>query len=279
MINIKLLKKLYQINSHSREEQQIMAFLYDYIITNFPSVNIWEDKVGNLYIVKGKAKEYPGVCAHTDQIGCYKGQIYIYRYKNAIIGVNEKGQTVNLGADDKNGVWIALELLRTEPFLKVALFVGEEIGCVGSNACDMSFFDNCKYVIQCDRKGKGDFITQAGSVELCSKDWIPAALKSKYGYKNSQGLMTDVQTLKRRGLKVAACNLSCGYYNPHTDSEYTEISELINCLEFVREIIKTTPLTEHKPSSNDLRRNYSHVASSDAAHYGGKYWEDYFNFY
>ena len=72
--------------------------------------------------------------------------------------------------------------------------------------------------------------------------------------------MTDVQTLKKRGLSVACCNISCGYYNPHTASEYTDVGELINCLQFVREIVQTVEYTPHeyKPYSS----TYSSIGDS-----------------
>lgn len=246
MMNFKLLKSLYQINSKSGQEKQIITFLVEYIQNNFTNVQIEVDTTGNIYITKGKAENYPVIVAHTDQVGSYKGKITIFRKDNIIIGIGEDGKQANLGADDKNGIWIALELLRTEPVLKVALFPGEEIGCVGSKACNMDFFQNARFVIQCDRRNGSDFIHTAGAVTLCDLNFPSPELKAKYGYKNTYGMMTDVQTLKKRGLKVACCNMSCGYYNPHTDREYTDVGELINCLQFVREIVQTEAYTPHE---------------------------------
>lgn len=273
MKNINLLKQLYQINSKSGQEQEIVEFIVEYITTNYPSVKIHVDSSNNIYCVKGKSDMYPCIVGHTDQVGSYKGKISIFRQHNIIIGVGEHGKQVNLGADDKNGVWIALELLRTEPCLKVVLFTGEEIGCRGSRVADLSFFDNVKFVIQCDRRHKSDFIYMAGAVTLCDQNWPSKELKDKYGYVNTYGLMTDVQELKKRGLKVACCNLSCGYYNPHLDTEYTNIEELINCLNFVREIIQTTPYTPHeyKPSSS----YYGHYSYSD--NYDDINWNEYYD--
>ena len=246
MMNFKLLKALYQINSKSGQEKQIITFLVEYVQNNFTNVQIEVDTTGNIYITKGKADTYPVIVAHTDQVGSYKGKITIFRKDNIIIGLGEDGKQANLGADDKNGIWIALELLRTEPVLKVALFPGEEIGCVGSKACNMDFFQNARFVIQCDRRNGSDFIHTAGAVTLCDLNFPSPELKAKYGYKNTYGMMTDVQTLKKRGLKVACCNMSCGYYNPHTDHEYTDVGELINCLQFVREIVQTEAYTPHE---------------------------------
>ena len=44
--------------------------------------------------------------------------------------------------------------------------------------------------------------------------------------------------MKERGLPVCALNISCGYYQPHTDQEFTIKSELQNCLAFVCHIIE-----------------------------------------
>lgn len=52
------------------------------------------------------------------------------------------------------------------------------------------------------------------------------------------GMMTDVLTLKERGLEVSCCNISCGYYEPHTSREYTVKPDLLNCLHFVEHIIE-----------------------------------------
>jgi putative aminopeptidase FrvX len=246
MMNFKLLKQLYQINSKSGKEEKIAEFIMDFIAKNYQNVIVEFDTVGNLYITKGKADKYPVIAAHLDQVGSYQGAITIFRRENIMIGIGEHGKQVNLGADDKNGIWIALELLRTEPVLKVVFFPGEEIGCVGSNACDMSFFDDAKFVIQCDRRNGKDFIYTAGCVPLCDFNFPSPQLKQKYGYINTTGLMTDVQTLKKRGLNVACCNLSCGYYNPHLETEYTDVGELINCLQFVREIVQTVDYTPHE---------------------------------
>lgn len=60
--------------------------------------------------------------------------------------------------------------------------------------------------------------------------------------------------MKRNGLEVSCVNLSCGYYEPHTDNEYTILADLCKCYRFVRHIIcchKETsthiPETERKP--------------------------------
>lgn len=51
-------------------------------------------------------------------------------------------------------------------------------------------------------------------------------------------MMTDVQELKERGLQVSCINLSCGYYEPHTDHEFTIKKDLMSCLSLVEHIIE-----------------------------------------
>ena len=58
-----------------------------------------------------------------------------------------------------------------------------------------------------------------------------------FGYKETDGLMTDIEQLKENGLDVSCINLSCGYYEPHTDNEYTSKKDLLNCLHFIEHII------------------------------------------
>ena len=43
--------------------------------------------------------------------------------------------------------------------------------------------------------------------------------------------------VKARGLSVSCINLSCGYYEPHTDREYTIWEDLCKCYRFVRHIV------------------------------------------
>ena len=238
-----LLTELYKISAKSGCEGEIKEFVRSCL--KGLSLQIVEDEIGNLFITKGVADTYPCITAHLDEVHlpCERN---IVVEGDKVYAVNENKNQVGCGADDKNGIWIALELLRTEPVLKVAFFPGEEIGCVGSKACNMDFFNNARFVIQCDRRNGSDFIHTAGGTKLCDPSFPSNELKTKYGYQNTTGLMTDVQALKKRGLSVACCNISCGYYNPHTTSEYTDVGELINCLHFVREIVQTVGYTPHE---------------------------------
>ena len=247
---MKLLKQLFSIHSPSGNERKMVRFLTWWIKTNVPGIAIETDKMGNLYVRKGEADSYPCIVAHTDQVQkTHSKDFRAIETEDIIFGFSlNHRQQEGLGADDKVGIWIALRCLKKFDTLKAAFFVQEERGCIGSSQCEMQFFDDCKYVIQCDRRNGNDLITSIGWTELCSQKFIQDLEADKFGYKETQGAMTDVLQLKENGLKVSAINLSCGYYEPHTDHEFIMKAEVLNCLAFVEHII------------TNLTKTYPHIA-------------------
>ena len=217
-------------------------FVKWWIKTNIPGATITTDQIGNIYVTKGEADTYPCLAAHMDQVQrIHSKDFEAIETREIIIGFSRKNKRQEgLGADDKVGVWVNLKCLLKFDHIKAVFFVGEETGCVGSGKCDMTFFDDCRYVIQCDRRNGNDLITTIGGwTQLCSPEFIKDIKPELFGYKEEQGLITDVGELKDRGLKVSAINLSCGYYEPHTDREFIYKSEVLNCLAFVEHIITT----------------------------------------
>ena len=266
---MELLKKLYEIHAKSGQEKRIKRFIRKYVHNNFPDVEMSTDKVGNIYFIKGVADTYPVVVAHLDQVqNDHSRDFQALEVGGIIMGYSQKSRKQQgLGADDKNGIWVALKCLERFDCIKVALFVSEEIGCVGSEAADMGFFLNARFVLQCDRKGAHDLITEAGWAELCSKEFVVAIQPNLYGYKEEQGMLTDVLALKENGLSVSCVNISCGYYEPHTDHEITNINDLMNCLLFVEHIIENcTDVYPHEMSYSSYSYNgyrYSDYGTSE----------------
>lgn len=239
---MKLLEELYKTFSPSGKEQEMKKFIVRWVKDNCRNTMISKDKKGNLYITKGKAITYPCLCAHLDQVQkTHALDFEVCRSGDILFGYSKTFKSYQgLGADDANGIWVCLNCLKKYDAIKIVFFVEEEVGCHGSQRAVMSFFDDCRYVLQIDRKNGGDFITNIGGwTPLCSQEFIKAVQPEKFGYKEETGLLTDVECLKENGLKVSAANLSCGYYNPHTDTEFTLWSELKNCLSFVEHIIET----------------------------------------
>jgi di/tripeptidase len=238
---MELLSQLYKIISKSGAEDRMKSFVLD-CLKDVPMI-VETDEIGNVFITKGVADTYPCVAAHLDEIHA-PCQREVVCDGDVVYTVDKLWNRVGCGADDKNGLWVIINLLHSEPVLKVALFVLEERcygipGCRGARACDLSFFDNARYIVECDRKGSSDVVCVGkGATHLCDTDFIPQELLLKYRYEMVPGGKTDVVELKMRGLEIPVCNVSCGYYNAHKNSEYTLFSELQKCLNFVKEIIK-----------------------------------------
>ena len=247
---MELLKQLFIIHSPSGSEKKLRKFIKDWIRKNVPEAMYESDNIGNLYVKKGYSDTYPCLVAHMDQVQkTHSKDFQVVDTNEILFGFSLTNvQMEGLGADDKNGIWIALKCLQKYDTMKCCFFVQEEVGCIGSSKCDLAFFSDCRWVIQCDRRGGNDIIPNIGGwTELCSKEFLADLGYDAYGYKTTTGMMTDVETLKNRGLDVSCLNLSCGYYRPHTDEEFTKKSELLNCLAFVEHIIETcTSVYPHK---------------------------------
>ena len=238
---MKLLKDLYEIYAPSNGEKKIKKFIKNWVSDNIPDAKIRRDNNdGNIYIVRGEAKTYPCVVAHLDQVQRKHSADFIaVETEDIIFGYSPSKRThEGLGADDKNGIWVALKCLEEFDTIKVAFFVGEEIGCVGSGRCDIGWFSDCRFIVQPDRKGAFDLITDIWG-RICSNDFEFDIDAGMFGYRATSGMMTDVLTLSELNVGVSCINLSCGYYEPHTDKEFTVKADLENCLNFVRHIIMT----------------------------------------
>lgn len=235
-----LLRKLYEIHSPSGNEKAMKKFIKGYVKKQIPGVIFKSDHVGNLYMIKGNSETYPCIVAHLDQVQRgHSKDFKAIETEDIIFGYSPNNRRrEGLGADDKNGIWIALKCLEKYAFMKVAFFVSEEIGCIGSRNADMSFFEDTRFVIEPDRRGYEDLITDISFTSLCNNDFLRDIGYEEFGYKEESGMMTDVLELKEKGLKVSCLNLSCGYYEPHTDEEFTIKKDLLNCLGLVEHIIE-----------------------------------------
>lgn len=266
MKDLELLTSLYCIHSKSGNEKRMRKFIKRWISRNIDNATIQVDEIGNILVTKGVSDSYPCICSHIDQVQINHSRDFkAIICDDIIIGYSDKCKDFQgLGADDKNGIWVALMCLKKFDVLKCAFFVGEEIGCVGSSSCDISFFSDCRYCIQCDRRNGSDLITEI-TEDLCSDKFLNDIDYVDFGYKPTHGLSTDIDELRFRGVSCSCINVSCGYYNPHTDNEFTVVSELFNCLDFVEHIVEkcveTYPHESHRIYSyyDDLHLEYNDV--------------------
>lgn len=236
------------IQSVSNDQFRMFAYIVRQL-QDIPNVRYYLDE-GNLYIQRGRADTYPCMVAHMDTVHDIVEDLHPLVFNGMVTGFNRVAmEQTGIGGDDKVGIYIALECLREFDNMKVAFFRDEEVGCIGSYLSDVGFFKDCRFVLQCDRRGNSDFIVDASGVALSSthfQDDVFPLIKS-YGYGFAKGMMTDVMALKESGIGCSMANISCGYYNPHTAQEYVDIFDVENCLEMCKTIITyCTETYKHK---------------------------------
>ena len=65
---MKLLKELFSIYSPSGNEKKMRKFIKWWLRNNVPEAIVKSDKIGNIYVIKGEAENYPCLSAHIDQV-------------------------------------------------------------------------------------------------------------------------------------------------------------------------------------------------------------------
>jgi putative aminopeptidase FrvX len=221
---MRLLNELYQVNAPSGSEWPVANIVKREL--DSMGIPYQEDKFGQIYNFNNNV---PMICSHMDQVRV-KGATHI------IIEGNIIGGNGNIGADDKNGVWIVLNILKDNPFLSFVFSTCEEIGGNIGDLLDKNIkhVGSIPYCLVFDRKGSGDIIGFDNA--YCNLDLEDDLSKigKRFGYKPTVGIFSDCDAISEH---IPCVNLSCGYYNAHTEKEFTVMSELRNALDFGQTIV------------------------------------------
>ena len=256
------LKEILAVQSKSGNQWRMFA----YIIRQLSKTNCeYYTFNGCIYVTKGAADLYPCVVAHMDTVHNIVENLSIIEIEDNLIGYNAcRMEQTGIGGDDIVGVFIALQCLETFDDIKLVFFRDEEIGCEGSYDSDKDFFEDCSFILQCDRQRNKDFVNNIGGMPLSSdefqKDVLP--IIEKYGYSFTEGMMTDVMALKEERILPSMANISCGYYRPHQDDEYVNVTDVFKCLGMVKEIIYSMGNTSYPcPYTKVFVQKYSNYSN------------------
>lgn len=140
-----------------------------------------------------------------------------------------------LGADDKAGVTIMLNMIENEVPGLYYFFLGEEVGCIGSKKLATQLkeqkIEGITKVISFDRRHTTSIITHQFGTRCCSDEFGAALAKSlndvesSFGYKNDPtGLYTDSAQFVK--IYPECTNISVGYWSEHTFNESQNIAHL-----------------------------------------------------
>ena len=121
-----------------------------------------------------------------------------------------------IGGDDRAGVYSIIKILQNGYRPSILLCCDEECGALGADNLVEDFpvpLASIKFIIELDRRGKQDAVYyDCDNTDF--EDFI-----TNHGFKTAFGSFSDISIIAP-AWHIAAVNLSVGYYNEHSASEY-----------------------------------------------------------
>lgn len=155
--------------------------------------------------------------------------------------VDDKGDHIisspqGIGGDDRCGIYAILEIIKE--FKPYVLFCeDEEIGGIGSTKfCETEFINelaDLRFMIELDRMNGTDAVFYD-----CDNPEFTKFIEDTTGYKEAYGSFSDISNLAP-ACRVAAVNLSCGYYHAHSLEEEVNVEEMLHTIEVVKKLLTT----------------------------------------
>lgn len=221
---MKLLERLYLTHSPSHGEKKISELVQNFLRRR--KIDFETDERGQVFkIIPGR----PIISCHMDQVQKGPpGKIVVEKGKELTV---IRGEKDGLGADDKNGIWICLNLLTRWDcsfiFSTAEEAIAHEVEYVLK--ANESVLSRIPYALVFDRRGKGDII--GFDNDYCTLEFQErVALAGKaFGYHPTTGVFSDADSLSNY---MECVNLSVGYHDAHSTKEYTIYQELVNALRF-----------------------------------------------
>jgi acetylornithine deacetylase/succinyl-diaminopimelate desuccinylase-like protein len=223
------------------------------------------DKERNIYGRHPLSESRICISSHLDMVKTGDPLTDVLYCDDTLIGLDANLKQTSLGADDKNGIFAAITCAnivsdKDKPLL--AFFVAEETGMNGSRALSKEFFAGVDECIVIDRKGNTEIVVKGG----CGNYTSVLGAKIKFispVWSYGSGSACDANNVR----KVCDCvNLACGYYNAHSRTEYTIVSQLFNTIDCVVDYL--TKSTDKIPA-HELKELHAYLYDTETK--GGLY--------
>lgn len=133
------------------------------------------------------------------------------------------------GFDDKAGIFAIIKIIQSGLRPHILFTTDEEVGGLGAYAftLDENPFEDIRYMIQLDRRGRTDCVFYD-----CDNPSFVEYVES-FGFIETWGTFSDISTIAPE-LKVAAVNLSVGYFDEHSENELLDVSALLKTIDRVK---------------------------------------------
>lgn len=134
--------------------------------------------------------------------------------------------------DDRAGVYMIHQLIRKHR-CHVLFCEDEEIGGIGANAfVESGIKPEIHYIVELDRHGSDDAVFYDCDNPEFTK------FVTRFGFEKKQGSFSDISIIAP-ALKVAAVNISAGYYDEHTRHEHINLQVIKKNIERVGRMVNT----------------------------------------
>ena len=201
-------------------QKEVKAYMAEYLTSNKYKV---ENEDGFLY-AKGDVPVL--LVAHMDTVH-RQLPTTIMEYDGKI------SSHQGIGGDDRCGVFIIMNIVK-KLHCSVVLCEDEEIGGIGASKFARSSFIkqlDVNYIIEFDRMNATDAVFYS-----CDNEAFTNFVTDFTGFKTAFGSFSDISIIAPAA-KIAAVNLSCGYYKPHTTDEYVVYDEMMNTIKAAEALI------------------------------------------
>ena len=270
MFSLEKFKELLSVPSKTYQEEDMVEHICSEL-DNIEGVTYYRDDMMNVYATKGELLEgevYPMFIAHTDTVHTKIDKIIVKEEKlvrpntfgktfdktevDCLKAYDENDKPTGIGGDDKCGIFICLELLKQLDKVKIGLFVSEETGCHGSSKCDENFLKDVGYITQYDAPGNHLISEICSGVRLFEREseFFTKTLDVIENAFGNEMLVqshpyTDISQLKKK-IDVCCINMSCGYYNMHSNQEFVSIEDVENAITAGLNMVKELGLKKYK---------------------------------
>lgn len=171
-----------------------------------------------------------GLVAHADTVFSQPPKQFFYDTDKNVIWSPD-----GMGADDRAGIFAIMKIINSGQHPHIIITTDEECGAIGASKLVnkiKTFPAPLKFLIQLDRRGDKDAVFYN-----CNNEEFEQFITA-FDFVSEWGTFSDISILAP-AWKIAAVNLSVGYYEEHSQAEHLYVNSLFDTIEKVQQILNT----------------------------------------